>query len=550
MKPLSTLLQVIILTALFSFTIFSGVNKTFNYIDNQEYSKAFKLIGDHRHSGDFGYEWYYLEALLYSRVEFSAYDVPKAFRDIIEAEKLYKNSNEHKISLHDIMILKQEIENRYLPLLYQMDRDQLQFFVAHYPNSELAFKAKSIKTDKELRRILSNHDLIQLDSFIKHHQNHEHIDQVIEMRNELVFEDALCCNTLDAIDYYIENYPNSRQVQEAKRIRNNLARIELLVEKDELSELKIKEHKANSEKEKAEVKALQAQRKTMWVTIGFMVLLIGSFVVGIVLIKRDQSRILEQKKQIEEKNGHIMDSVRYAEQLQRSMLPAEEKIKAVVDDLMVYYVPRDVVSGDFYWFIEKEEEYYLAVADCTGHGVPGSMISMVGVHGLSSALNDYGFRKPNKLLDKLREEILYTFKDKNKSRKDGMDISLCRINKKTLELQFSGAFNGLYILRGEEQIEIKADRQPIGFHFKMEPFTLHDFQLQKGDKLFMYTDGYVDQFGGEEGKKYMKKAFKNLLFSLKDSSMPEIKERLNSEFQLWKGDYDQLDDICVLGITV
>jgi len=230
------------------------------------------------------------------------------------------------------------------------------------------------------------------------------------------------------------------------------------------------------------------------------------------------------------------------------------------------YLPKDIVAGDFYWiesvssFVKanKNSAIYFAAADCTGHGVPGAMVSVVCSNALSKALLEENTSETGKILDKTRDLVIQQFAKSEEDVKDGMDIALCclklsensELSESYATLQYSGANNPLWIIRNNELIEIKPDKQPIGKTDNPLPFSTHDIELQKGDSIYIFSDGYHDQFGGEAGKKFKTANLKKLLLSIQNKNMNNQKEALMNHFNEWKGDLEQLDDVCFIGIKV
>lgn len=255
---------------------------------------------------------------------------------------------------------------------------------------------------------------------------------------------------------------------------------------------------------------------------------------------------------LEEQHNEIKDSIKYAKRIQNAILPNVELMKENFKDCYVLYMPKDVVAGDFFWMEKIDDSIYFAAADCTGHGVPGAMISVICSNALSKALLEDGIRNTGKLLDKTRELVIQNLAKSGEEVKDGMDISLCCLNLKTKVLYSSGANNPVLILRKESSDFdiIKADRQPVGLFSHAKPFKEHKTQLEKGDKVYIFTDGYQDQFGGEKGKKLMPKKFKKLLLDSNQLSMDKQKETLENEFNSWRGELEQIDDVCVIGVEV
>jgi len=269
------------------------------------------------------------------------------------------------------------------------------------------------------------------------------------------------------------------------------------------------------------------------------------------VIERTQE-INHQKEMVEEKNREIVDSINYALRLQQAIIPPINKIKEQFPDSFVLFKPKDIVSGDFYWMDVKENTVSIAAADCTGHGVPGALVSVVGANSLNRCVKEFGLKKPSSILDKLRELIIETFEMSNHEVKDGMDISFIQFDSEKKKAQWSGANNPLWILRndGNEIEEIKADKQPIGKFEHAKPFTNHEIDVFPGDTLYLFTDGFADQFGGEKGKKLKASVMRELFISMKDAPMETQKIKINQAFEDWKNVLEQVDDVCVIGIRV
>lgn len=281
-----------------------------------------------------------------------------------------------------------------------------------------------------------------------------------------------------------------------------------------------------------------------------------------IALEQKNKTILAQKAEIEEQRDiaqmqrdqiafqkrHIMDSIEYAKRIQSAILPSLELFSDKLEHF-VLYKPKDIVSGDFYWQTVTGDELIIVVADCTGHGVPGAFMSMLGVSLLNDIVNKQGITQPNIILNKLRDEIIDSLKQKERAElKDGMDITVCSINFETNKLFFSGANNPLYLIRKGELIEVKPDKMPVAIHAIMEPFELHEVQLEKGDTLYTFSDGFVDQFGGPNNKKYLSRNFRCALLSIQDLPMLKQGEKLDQIFEEWRGDFEQLDDVTVVGI--
>jgi serine phosphatase RsbU (regulator of sigma subunit) len=296
---------------------------------------------------------------------------------------------------------------------------------------------------------------------------------------------------------------------------------------------------------------------TAAIAIGLgLVVIFLVFVFNRLKATRKQKIEIEQQKEVvelahdelEEKNQEIMDSIIYAKRIQSAILPPIKVVKEYLKESFILYRPKDVVAGDFYWMEQKNGKVLFAAADCTGHGVPGAMVSVVCNNGLNRSVREHGLTIPGEILDKTREIVVKEFKKSEEDVKDGMDIALCSIEG--MKLQYAGAYNPLWIIRNGEIIETKANKQPIGQFDNPEPYTTHSFDLEKGDAIYIFSDGYVDQFGGERGKKFKAKAFRELLLSIQDKAMEEQKTTINETFETWKGDLEQIDDVCVIGVRV
>ena len=288
----------------------------------------------------------------------------------------------------------------------------------------------------------------------------------------------------------------------------------------------------------------------------------------------EQQIITDQQKQlVEEKNKEITDSIHYAKRIQAAILPPDKLVKEHLKDNFIIYKPKDIVAGDFYWVetINSGEYWVLsgenqslntqysplvlfAAADCTGHGVPGAMVSVVCNNALNRSVREYGLTNPGEILDKTREIVIQEFEKSDEEVKDGMDIALCslRFEVQSCELKYAGANNPLWVIKkgATELIEIKPNKQPIGKYLVSQPFTTHTIELQKGDTIYIFSDGYADQFGGEKGKKFKLKSLKELILSVQYKDMFEQKQIIDKVFEDWKGNLDQIDDVCIIGVRV
>lgn len=263
-----------------------------------------------------------------------------------------------------------------------------------------------------------------------------------------------------------------------------------------------------------------------------------------------KNQITHQKETIEEKQKEIIDSINYAQRLQNAILAKPEEIDNCLKENFLLYLPKDIVAGDFYFFETTPTHLFYAAADCTGHGVPGAMVSIVCSNALTRCVKEFDLTDPGKILDKTRELILDTFKKSGQDVKDGMDISLISIEKNTSKILWAGANNPLWYLHNNSMIEIKPDKQPIGKSDNPKPFTSHELPFNKDVTLYLFTDGYADQFGGEKGKKFKYSNLQKLLLQLADCDMKEQSKLLVESFERWKGNLEQVDDVCIIGVKL
>lgn len=268
--------------------------------------------------------------------------------------------------------------------------------------------------------------------------------------------------------------------------------------------------------------------------------------------KLNEKRLLESNKKLLDTNKNITDSIYYAQRIQQSILQTYNQFKNIFNQSFLIYKPKDIVSGDYYWFYENEHYVFAAAVDCTGHGVPGAMMSMVANSMFKEVFINRKITEPKLILQTLDDELVKSInKNEDVNFNDGMDVSIIRIEKETNILTFSGAFRSIIITTESEMIELKGSRLPIGFYPDIEKhFETHYLQLKKGDNIYLYSDGYVDQFGGGKNKKLNKSNFKELLNSIKEMNMDEQEAYLEYSFNNWKQDTEQTDDVLVIGIKV
>jgi phosphoserine phosphatase RsbU/P len=266
-----------------------------------------------------------------------------------------------------------------------------------------------------------------------------------------------------------------------------------------------------------------------------------------------------QNVALEAKNREITDSIHYARTIQKASIPSEERFRSYFRNSFVLYKPKDIVSGDFYWVYERDEVIYYATADCTGHGVPGGFMTMLGLSFLEEIIAGRNIQNPAEVLNLLRDKIVKALNQSGNfgESKDGMDITICRLDKRTLELTYASANNDLYIITTDDEDpskrvlrEYKANRQPCGYYHGNTPFTSQSVRLKPGDCIYTFTDGYADQFGGPKGKKFRYKQFEELLLANAHLDFSRQKEVLDQTIDEWRGSLDQIDDILVIGVRI
>ena len=289
------------------------------------------------------------------------------------------------------------------------------------------------------------------------------------------------------------------------------------------------------------------------------------------MLEVQNREISQQRDQIILQNRSIYESINYAQRIQRAVLPHQNYTGEVMPEHFILFKPKDIVSGDFYWIKELKNYLIIIGADCTGHGVPGAFMSMLGIVLLNDLISQRTIRQPSVILEHLRIKVkeLLGQAGKEDEQKDGMDMAIAIINKDNQELQFAGANTPLYLIRKKDHVicndlekftfvedqdvklfELKGDKQPIGIHWEEKDFTDHKIKLQQQDSLYIFSDGIIDQFGGENRKKYKPISFKKLLLSIHTEPLKEQKLLIEEAFETWKGNYEQIDDVSVIGVRI
>jgi serine phosphatase RsbU (regulator of sigma subunit) len=463
----------------------------------------------------------------------------------------------------------------------------------------LEYYVKSLKIKEELNNTKGiAGSYINIASVYNLQKDHEKAIQFALTGLEYADEAKASLFKLSGLENLFQSYVELKKYKEATEIA-----IQLLKLKDEIYNANITEQTQKLEKQyetekkkqelvllkkDAELKAIEIdqqqnsiknqQRLILFFTIGFFIFVVLLFFLfrtvrqkqkantllseNVEVINEQKSKVEMQKQVVEEKNNEILASIKYAKRIQTAILPQKKLIDSYFSDYFIFYKPKDIVAGDFYWFEKVNNTYYVAAADCTGHGVPGAMVSVVCNNGLNKSLKEHNLRQPKEILDKTREVVISQFEKSDENVQDGMDISLISIKEEPQDkfrISFSGANNSLWVLRkfAAEIEEVKGDKQPIGKYRNMQAFEQHDLQLNQGDLIFLFTDGFVDQFGGltsearaNGGKKYKSSRLKDTLIKLRNESCADQAQNLEKEFSVWKGELDQIDDVCVIGIRL
>jgi serine phosphatase RsbU (regulator of sigma subunit) len=262
----------------------------------------------------------------------------------------------------------------------------------------------------------------------------------------------------------------------------------------------------------------------------------------------------EEKIVVERQNKNIKESIEYAKRIQETILPPDELVKKALPDSFVFYKPKDIVSGDFYYIKTVLNEVIFSVIDCTGHGVPGAFMSIIGHNLLDKIIVEQKITATDQILTTLNQQLIDYLRQEDafNAVKDGMNLALCSINRERMELNFSGSYNPLYIIRDQNITILKGDKIPIGKSFLHDQQSFHKetYSLKTGDVLYLFTDGFADQKGGPDKKKYFYSRFRELLLSIHALPLEKQKQKLENEMYLWRGDLEQTDDICIIGIRM
>jgi serine phosphatase RsbU (regulator of sigma subunit) len=505
--------------------------------------------------------------------------------DLIKALKFFEKSKEHHVLGGDqigISVAYINIATVY-DMMSSLSKDSLKIISANisYNSKNSIVKSLSDSSRKyflhsiEINERVGNQfgliygyngvgdvffKLKEYDAAIPHFKTAYKISSILNAVSEK-YESAkrlsLCYEKIhnqDSSFHYLKTYVHIKEEVIGEERQRELFRKESQYEYDK----KLQKQKLIRQAQQA--MAAEKQKRQLLIIIAVVFVLIIVVVFAIILNKRLrttrlQKQLIEQQKiSIEIKNKEIIDSITYAKRIQDAMLTSQSYIEHELAkygaESFIVFKPKDIVSGDFYWFHIEGDELFYMTADSTGHGVPGGFMSMLGINLLSEIVVERKIKDPGTVLNLMRDEIIKSLKTDDGFSKDGMDGVFCKINFKTKVLEYAASNNPFYIVSNETLNEYKSQKMPIGYMEKIQPFETKRVNLIKGDVIYSFTDGYADQFGGEKGKKYKYSQLKNVFISINSLSTKLQKTELEKSFETWKGVLEQVDDVCIIGIRL
>lgn len=573
----------------------SDLQKGFRAIEKNNYDKGIEIFNGMLSSDSSGVGAHYGLAKIYFAKDYKGFDPAKAYSHISVAQRNYANVDaKTSASLSKLGVDQNTIDQ----LAWKIDdelfssaaadnsTEALSNFIKKYPNSPNVPAAKELLAQLSFFNANASNSEAKLDEFIRKNPGSKDAERAIRTRNMLAFQKAKAANTVDALNDFISKYPDAEELDEAKTAlaalefieakklntiaaydsfmtkypdaadfreaelqRNQLAYIQLLEQQKTQAAAEIEQKDATIEK--------TGQTLTVFI-VGSLVLLVvaGLLYWSYSQKKKSNREITLQKEIIEQKNKEIVDSINYAKRIQDSLLPSLQDIRKSFPDSFVFYRPRDIVSGDFYWYAQSGDRVYIAAADCTGHGVPGSLVSMIGFNFLNQLVNESGVLDPGEILNQLHQKIATTLNKESAGEmrdvRDGMDIALLCVNRATREVTFSGAVRPLYYCDEEGMKTIRSGMYSIGGIKSLteEPFVSHTVKTKGKAMFYLFSDGYADQFGGPQGKKFKMKKLQEMLQSIAHKPMEDQRSEIETSFLSWMGPHEQVDDVCVIGVRV
>ncbi|MBS1636393.1 MAG: SpoIIE family protein phosphatase [Bacteroidetes bacterium] len=535
--------------------IFNSIANSFAYLKQYDmaleyFTKAYDIYKDAHDTKKLGAVLMNLGNIYYTK-NYNSGDFTTCYHYYHQAEKLAEETKDYDLlnSVYGNLALVYSDDKRYndalsiiekgMKLAEKFNNKENKMFLDYYAGRTYGHMGQIKKAEVYFN------ESIQLAQDLK---NLDYVSENYLCLSEAYYESGRYKEAYDAYEKYktledsLMSKENSRQLNELKTIYE--------------TDKKEKELELSNQKLQTQDIKLEKQQTIIFSSVGGALLLL---VLALVFYSRYQ---LKQKANhkletayaiIEEKNKDITDSINYAQKIQHAILPEREELEKVLGNVFVLFKPRDIVSGDFYWCCDTPDRRYIAAVDCTGHGVPGAMMSMIGSSLLNQIVNEKKISGTANILNELREGIKTAFKlrDGRTKQRDGMDMAILGFDPDMKRVEFSGANNGLYLIRDNALQEFAADKQPIGQHEGHEtPFKSTFIELQPDDCLYMYTDGYADQFGGEKGKKYKYSSLKELLLKIHHLPMNEQYQVLDRTFQEWKAALEQVDDVLIIGIKI
>lgn len=538
------------------------------YSTKGEFKKAeeylFKSI-DYAQKADYPYQEAYTSAsIAYMYFQQNKYE---------DALKYFDKSSEYYVSIgkneHEYEIIRNTLSKAIVyNSMKQFDKAKVlvdEVINSKFPEEDPSLKAEAYINLSEIS--FAKNDLINSEKYSL-------------MALEIAKENQFLTLVLDVYSRLYKVYETKRNFEKAFQYHKLHTQLnDSLTNKPQIKkfadlESKLKEDRLKAEHDKKELtllgekKAQEAELKrqkitSVVITLGFLIIFIFSIVIyrnlrenkkKTIIISEQKREVENQKAIIEEKKKEVLDSIEYAKKIQEAILPPLASLRHYFPESFILYQPKDIVAGDFYWLNKVGDTLLLAAADCTGHGVPGAMVSVVCSNALNRAVNEFKLKDPGKILDQVREFVIETFEKSSSEVKDGMDISLVAItfNKENqiTELKWAGANNPAWVISNNQLVEYKADKQPVGKFIHNTPFTTQEININKGDSIYLITDGFADQFGGPRGKKFKYKNLKELILENSQLPMDVQKSILQTSLEKWKSDLEQVDDVTIVGVKI
>ncbi|MFZ5553816.1 MAG: tetratricopeptide repeat protein [Bacteroidota bacterium] len=510
-------------------------------------------------------EEYYRQALLIFEQEKFEKGIVSCYANIGVIYFLRKDNKEALVWSQKVIDRAIRSENKFAEAVGRINHAEALVAENKY-NEAITNYLKADQLAKETNNLMQQRDAMggayKLFALMgKYKEAFESLSRYIELKETLFSEE-----TNQKLALSQKNYEMLKAEKELELSRKN----------EEITKKENEILKKNNEIEEQEL------HRTRILFVFVSLLCVAGIIMAIVMMKRFREKkranllLSEQKEKIQHQKKEITDSINYARRIQEAMLPGNEMFSKIFPQSFLFNRPKDIVSGDFYWIHPLYEGNAVtgaiyATADCTGHGVPGGFMSMLGNSFLNEIVNEKNITQPAEVLNQLRDKVIHALRQTGAEgeNKDGMDITLVKIDFKTLRLSYAAAHNPVWIVRegdkgtkgqrdkesGNEResgdrkiIELKADKQPVAIYFRQKPFTQHDFQLLQGDTIITSTDGYADQFGGPKGKKYKKSKMKEMILSAGNFS--ELSDKIKTEFDAWSKHHEQNDDVLVIGIKI